>query len=194
MHFIQSLDQFLFLWINTTFTNSAFDFIFPAITDLHKTETFKFFLVPALLLSSIYFLRWKGLIISLGMAISLGLGDKLGSLGKHYWQRARPFETIAEAIQRSPAGGYAFPSNHALNMFCLAFFVAPLFPKARWPLLTLAFLVAYSRVYNGVHYPMDVLVGGTFGALIGTSGAEVTKKMLRKIDERNNAKRSEHHG
>ena len=68
-------------------------------------------------------------------------------------------------------GGKSFPSSHAANHFSLAVFSSMTVGKfAKWltpAWLVWAAVVSYSQVYVGVHYPLDVLVGGTLGACIG---------------------------
>jgi membrane-associated phospholipid phosphatase len=61
----------------------------------------------------------------------------------------------------------SFPSGHSATAFATAVAVGLLYPRLRTPLLALAALVAVSRVYLGVHYVSDVLVGSALGALIG---------------------------
>lgn len=130
----------------------------------------------------------------LGISLSIALGDTLGRFAKHFWQRPRPFEAGIDAIQRSGAGGFSFPSNHAVNMFCTAFFLSSFFPKGRWVFISIAFLVAYSRVYNGVHYPLDVICGGMLGSFCGILGAEVTKKAISKFERTLEMRKRKDHG
>lgn len=172
-----SLDQSLLFLINQTTSNSFFDWFFPAITDLHKTNIFKFGFLP--LLFTVFLYKWgmKILIFFSGLILALGLNDWLGSQFKHFFTRPRPFETFQQVIQRSEAGGFSFPSNHASNIFCAAMFFGIFFPKGRWFFFTFAFLVSYSRVYNGVHYPIDIIVGAILGLSIGGSTAWLMKKI-----------------
>jgi undecaprenyl-diphosphatase len=62
---------------------------------------------------------------------------------------------------------HSFPSGHATMSFACAVVLAGAFPRCRIPLLLLAAAVAWSRVYVGVHYPLDVLAGAALGAAIG---------------------------
>ena len=68
-------------------------------------------------------------------------------------------------------GMYGFISSHAANHFGIAFLSANL--TKRWfkfaPLIFYiwAFVIAYSRVYMGVHYPLDVICGGLYGIAVG---------------------------
>jgi undecaprenyl-diphosphatase len=63
-------------------------------------------------------------------------------------------------------GDASFPSGHATSAFAAAGVVAALHPRLRVPVLALAALVALSRVYLGVHYPSDVIVGAALGLAI----------------------------
>jgi undecaprenyl-diphosphatase len=63
----------------------------------------------------------------------------------------------------------SFPSGHAATSFACAATLAWLTPLPRIPLFTLAALIAFSRVYNGVHYPLDVIGGAALGLLVATA-------------------------
>ena len=78
----------------------------------------------------------------------------------------------------------SFPSGHSASAAAFAVAVGHLLPWTRWPLRTAAAAVAFSRVYTGVHYPGDVIIGAAVGALIGTATARVTDLVVRKHAER----------
>ena len=65
--------------------------------------------------------------------------------------------------------GPSLPSGHASTSFACAALLAWLTPLPKVPLFTLAALIAFSRVYVGVHYPLDILAGATFGLLVATA-------------------------
>jgi len=61
----------------------------------------------------------------------------------------------------------SFPSGHATSAYAMASVWGAAYPSAKLPLYLIAALIAYSRVYNGRHYPMDVLAGAGIGYLCG---------------------------
>ncbi|MEY2901476.1 MAG: hypothetical protein RLY89_582, partial [Bacteroidota bacterium] len=73
--------------------------------------------------------------------------------------------------------GYSFTSSHATNHFAFAVFIfitmGQVLGKWKWAFLFWAGSVAYAQVYVGVHYPIDVLVGGLLGTLIGFISANL---------------------
>jgi undecaprenyl-diphosphatase len=88
--------------------------------------------------------------------------------------RPRPFETIVDTrvIDRRP-GTYSFPSGHAATSLAGAIGLTWLWPAGRalfWPL---AFLIAFSRIYVGVHYPVDVLCGAVLGVLCALTARSI---------------------
>jgi len=82
--------------------------------------------------------------------------------------RVRPSYTPAMAprvLEAQPPWSASFPSGHAATAVTGAMAAARLLPRAGWVFWALATLMAYSRVYVGVHYPTDLLGGALVGAL-----------------------------
>lgn len=169
------------MMINSTWTQPWMDDFFPLITDLHKTLPFKI-IVPLLVLA----LLWKkyrrhGGLIFIGCLLCLGFTDAFSSqILKKSVARPRPFETVGVvAIQRSPAGGSSFPSNHSANMFAFATYTSFFVPAAAPLVFPLAALIAYSRVYNGVHFPLDVFGGAFVGLIFGILFSRSIQRFLK---------------
>jgi membrane-associated phospholipid phosphatase len=81
----------------------------------------------------------------------------------------------------------SFPSGHSASAAAFAVAVGHLVPWTRWPLRTAAATVAFSRVYTGVHYPGDVIIGAAVGAVLGAAAARVTDLVVRRRAERSAA-------
>jgi undecaprenyl-diphosphatase len=91
--------------------------------------------------------------------ISLALRQLIG--------RDRPFVVYPEPrpLVHPPSSG-SFPSGHAAAAFACATVIAWASPRLAVPAYVVAVLVAWSRVYVGVHYPLDVLGGAVLGVLV----------------------------
>lgn len=92
--------------------------------------------------------------------------DFIGNTLKMIIARPRPY--LEQAFVRNMEGigkSYSMPSNHATNAFSVATFIYLVFRNKS--IFLLAFLIALSRIFIGVHYPSDIVVGGIFGILIG---------------------------
>ena len=181
---LETLDQKIFLFINSQTANPVFDALFPWWTDLQKSPWFLFMVLPTLLVAVFLRTRLKGILVFLGAVVTASLADFLSSeFLKEFFQRPRPLSSsIAEqVILRGPEqGGFSFPSSHAVDAFAFVVFIGVYFPKARAPLLILATLTAYSRVYCGVHFPADVYAGALLGSLLGWVLGSLTKKWAER--------------
>jgi membrane-associated phospholipid phosphatase len=71
----------------------------------------------------------------------------------------------------------SFPSGHSASAAAFAVSVGDALPTLRVPLRVAASVVAFSRVYTGVHYPSDVLVGMAIGALLGLATSTVARRI-----------------
>jgi undecaprenyl-diphosphatase len=100
-------------------------------------------------------------------AVAVWSADLLSLVGKLLVDRPRPYRAFPEAdpLLRTDVSS-SFPSGHAATSFAGAVILAYLFRRAVPALLALAALVAFSRVYVGVHYPLDVIAGAALGAAV----------------------------
>ena len=85
--------------------------------------------------------------------------------------RERPFiRHPGITLAMPPLDRYSFPSGHTLHAVCFTWQAVAHFPELAWVLVPAATLIALSRVILGLHYPTDVIAGGTIGALLATCG------------------------
>lgn len=94
-------------------------------------------------------------------------------------RRARPDRTAARvpAMRQVPMpASPSFPSGHAASAFAFVAAVAPTMPTLARYLRALVYVVGYSRVHTGVHYPGDVIVGSFIGTAIGESVAYAARR------------------
>ncbi len=108
------------------------------------------------------------------IALVVLLDDQISVLIKNLVQRPRPTHNLEIAglvhiVNDYKGGQYGFVSSHAANVFGIATFLANQFKGYKWGIFLFAWaaLVSYSRIYLGVHYPLDIIFGAILGVLIG---------------------------
>jgi undecaprenyl-diphosphatase len=123
-----------------------------------------------ILLSALVVVARRRLQVFLLVTAGVFLADLLALGVKLLTQRSRPYvrdpdpEPLVEA-----ALDLSFPSGHAATAFAGATLLASRIPRFTIPLYLLAAGVGWSRVYVGVHYPLDVLVGALLGTAVGVA-------------------------
>jgi undecaprenyl-diphosphatase len=164
LDFLNSIDIALFYFINGTMRNSVFDVVMPFITDLNKQHLI--LVVVALILLWMLIRGNRNVRISaILLIITIVVSDQLSSSVIKYWlERPRPCFVLHDVhLLVSCGSGLSFPSSHAVNNFAGALILAFFFPRAKWWFFGFAAIVAFSRVYVGVHYPSDVIGGAVIG-------------------------------
>jgi undecaprenyl-diphosphatase len=186
MHWLQTLDTNLFLFCNRRLANPFFDRLMPILSGSGGAKNI---LVGTAVAAGIVLLCFGNrrarqclLLMALVMATNDGL---VCNTLKHAVARPRPFVTLPEARVYGRIGdGYvppeinasgvnmaadkgshnSMPSSHAANWFAATTALFLFYRRSVWFMLPLALGVSFSRIYNGVHYPSDVLAGALIGA------------------------------
>ena len=122
--------------------------------------------------------------------LTILLADQTTSTGmKPIFQRFRPsrdpeLKELVHTVNGYTGGKYGFASSHAANTMGIAIFFWLLFATRYrwiWVLFVWSILVSYSRIYLGVHFPGDILVGSVLGLLSGFIGFNLSKKIEAKF-------------
>jgi len=173
---ILKLDSKLFLYLNNLGT-SKFDIFWISLSKIEANILMYFFLI--LLFFYIQKIRPKLIYIFYHffvIALMIAITDQGANFFKDSFQRLRPCynESIIDSlrlVKENCGGKYGFFSAHASNSFSLAIFFGLLFiNRIRYIIfitIVYASLISYSRIYLGVHYPIDIIVGSTFGTFVG---------------------------
>ncbi len=197
MHWLQTLDANLFLFVNRTLSNPLFDRLMPVLSN-------NVFFFPLLFLLGAGLL-WKGgvrmrlCVVMLALILPLGDNFVINTV-KHAVARPRPYATLLEArlfgrvgggyiapeagdngleMSRTRGNGTSMPSSHASSWFAATLIFFIYYRRSAWFMLPLALAVSYSRVYNGVHYPSDVLAGAILGGGYAAAGLIALQTLWR---------------
>ena len=176
------IDRKLFHFFNNALSNPFFDKFMPWVTDLHKSPMGLLILLGVVLIW-LYRKRWKFLPVALGLIFCVGFTDVVTyRVFKPLFKRSRPPAVETEIqLKTDRYAGYGFPSNHAANNFAGAAFLSHCYPALKWVYYSTAAFIAFSRVYVGVHYPMDVVVGSILGFIFGLCFFKIFLMVLSKI-------------
>ena len=173
---ILKLDSKLFLYLNNLGT-SKFDIFWISLSKIEANILMYLFLFllffynqkirPKLIYIFYFFFV---------IAVMITITDQGANIFKDSFQRLRPCynESIIDSlrlVKENCGGKYGFFSAHASNSFSLAIFFGLLFiNRIRYIIMitiVYASLISYSRIYIGVHYPIDIIFGSFFGIFVG---------------------------
>lgn len=183
MNEILKIDRELFLYLNnlghTTF-DQAFTLISGNIIWISFYIVLLYFILKTFSIKNTFYII---VFIALGITIS----DQLTNIFKFGIQRLRPChdETLVPLMRIVGCGGtYGFYSAHASNSFFIANFLSIILKKNYKFLPAILFfwstLVAYSRIYLGVHFPLDISYGAAVGFLLGGLMSNLTLKIVNR--------------
>jgi undecaprenyl-diphosphatase len=176
MNEILKWDSELFALVNQRWISPALDAVMKAASDFDSWR------IPVILI--VLAVLWRGSratrIAIVFAVLAVAASDQMTcSVLKPAFQRERPFRAEPGVRKLIGAHDFSFPSAHAANSSAAATFLAVRFPRLR-PILILPVIVGYSRVYVGVHYPLDVAGGAAVGSGIGAAFAAIESLVRRR--------------
>ncbi|MDE7407694.1 MAG: phosphatase PAP2 family protein [Muribaculaceae bacterium] len=180
---ILNIDEQILLWFNGYHTDML-DWLMKTISG--KLTWIPFYAIMLWVLFRKF--HWKVvLVILVSIALAITLADQIGaSVIRPAVERMRPsnpdnpFSAFIHIVNGYRSGRYGFPSCHAANTFALAT-VYSMWMKRRswWCGLTIwAIIVSCSRLYLGVHYPTDILVGAILGVACGAAAYYIVRLII----------------
>ncbi len=184
LEYLDQIDKELLLYLHRQST-PFLDTLMAGITE--ENNWIPLYLV--LLIALFRQFGWQGIYSMVAVILVVVISDQLtSSFMKPFFGRYRPCHDpeIGHLITivTKCGGPYGFVSSHAANSCAVSAFFILLFHKSHryvWWLVVWPFLFSYSRIYLGVHYPLDILFGGLTGLGIGWLMYQGTAVLSRKV-------------
>jgi len=187
MENILNLDREFLIYLNNLGSNN-WDFLWLTLTN--KFTYTAFFLFVIYLIFKNFSIK-QSLFILLSIAILILLTDQFTNLIKDSFQRLRPCrdETLNFLLRSIEVrcGKYGFFSAHASNSIAVSVFLFKLFNNnnnnnnytaLNYFLLLWVIVFSYSRIYLGVHYPLDIIFGLIVGFVFGMLSYKIVEKLI----------------
>jgi undecaprenyl-diphosphatase len=180
---IAILAVFISLYLDNVFIenislirNSVLDWVFLLITFV-SSEVILLLILTALFLWRDNKRRWI-----LPVWLSIGVSALVSFILKLAIQKPRPYQTgiISLLPSLSEAShdlwNFSFPSSHAMLAFCAIPILAEQYPKLKKVWIAFAVLIAFSRIYFGLHFVSDIIIGALMGYVIGLLVVKLEKE------------------
>lgn len=166
MNALFGIDQQIFLLINHLPHWSILNIFFEILSGVGSAGIIWFILAAILFLKEEKKDHWFFLPVFLSGSVSYILVEKIL---KPIFARPRPSIDIGAIIVGSATApnDFSFPSGHATIAWAMALVLAKKEPRWKWLFYGLAFLISFSRIFLGKHFPLDVITGGLLGWGIG---------------------------
>lgn len=193
MDYLIDLDRRLFLYLNN---NLHYDFL----NTFFSFMTYRWnAVIPVifLLVYLIYKEKTKSWYLILGLVLAVVFADQLtSSVFKPLFGRLRPCKDLSGVYYWTKKHGwrltddlhrykssFSFVSGHSANPAAIATFLYFYYPKSLWIFAPIAFLIAYSRIHVGVHYPADIIGGIIVGIFCGFLAKYCIELLRRKVQK-----------
>jgi len=170
---IQNFDIGILNFINDYFHNPIMDKIMTTITSIGNAGFI--WIVIALILIIIPKYREVGIMTACALILNAILGEVIL---KNIVERSRPFNILDDIILliKTPTS-FSFPSGHTASSFAAVGIIGVMIKKYKWYALSLAILIAFSRIYLFVHYPTDIIGG----IILGIFSSRIILKVWPKL-------------
>jgi len=190
---LMEINTEIFYFINHGMQNNFFDLLMPTITNI-GTDIFLISICIIILLYSIITKNISLKYLAITGIIAIIFADIAIGILKVLINEPRPFITLDNIhLLTNETDPYSFPSGHTGNIFALAtalglrwtFNIKNKSIKLAWLLIPLAFIIGFSRIYIGVHYPFDVVAGAVIGIISGLIAIKIINNyLLNKKNEK----------
>ena len=186
------MDEAIFRFLNGSIANPVFDAIMPIVTDFRRWRIVLILVWSLLVLLGGTKGKWAAFMLIPLVAASDQISSNLiksivermrpcevlGSI--HLWYGPEGWITTPTEIVQSYKSSFSFPSSHAANITASMLFLGLIYRRLLVPLLAIAVLVSFSRIYIGVHWPSDVAVGMLIGALLAWPAFAIFRRIYRE--------------
>ena len=166
------------LFIQDHIRNAVLDVIMPIITNIGYKG-----IVPILVILFMLIVRRYRAVGLTALCAFIGNVAIVNVILKNIVARIRPYDSF-DALQLlcDKQDDFSYPSGHTAAVCCVAFVIFFCFPKKIGiPAVIIAIAVGFSRLYIGVHYPTDVLVGGLVGFMMAYLSVTYLYPKFRKM-------------